>query len=459
VVFLNLPLYKASGSAAFLAAVLYFAAQGIFVSFADINFLAWNEIFCSLFALNLFYDPVSKIITLTAAIAAFSALATAKSRVSNDKSLFNFSNLILLSGAAINVVSMTRDIFTMYVFIEIIAVSAYIMIASGKTRRALAGGFKYIIASSIGSALMLFSMGVFFVFAGDTSFGSIAAAYESFSGNILMQAAVALFLCGLFVKGGLAPFGGWLLGAYSGAPAAVSVWLSGIIACACGIIALVRFAQFVIIPSGNAQTLLLIVGAVSIIVGALGALSASDFKKALNYSGISQTGYIVMVLGAGSQLALIAALFHFFNYGVFQSLLFVNSAAVEAQTGTVNINRLGGLSSRMPVTAATSAVGFLSLMGAPPFGGFFSKLLIILALWQSGNEFFAVTAVIGSILAAGYFLRLERKVFFGHIPKRLENIKEAGWYLLAPSILLALIALGSGIFFAFMLLKFFAPVV
>jgi multicomponent Na+:H+ antiporter subunit D len=135
---------------------------------------------------------------------------------------------------------------------------------------------------------------------------------------------------------------------------------------------------------------------------------------------------------------------HLFNHAVFKSLLFINSAAVERETGTRDLGRLGGLAERMPVTGLTSAVAFLSTAGIPPLSGFWSKLFIIVALWQSGHPAYAVIAILTSVITLAYFLVLQRRVFFGKLADGLENVQEAGaWNTTACCVLAAItVALG-----------------
>jgi len=104
-------------------------------------------------------------------------------------------------------------------------------------------------------------------------------------------------------------------------------------------------------------------GALSIVIGAFAALGQTNFKRMLAYSSISQVGYIILALGCGTKLALAGAAFHLFNHAIFKSLLFVNAASVENRLGTVDMDKMGGLSSRMPVTGTTSVVALLSTAG------------------------------------------------------------------------------------------------
>jgi multicomponent Na+:H+ antiporter subunit D len=207
----------------------------------------------------------------------------------------------------------------------------------------------------------------------------------------------------------------------------------------------------------NLNNIMLFVGAVSVVVGALAALAQTDFKRMLAYSSISQIGYIVLGLGCASPLGFLAAGFHFFNHAVFKSLLFVNSASVEKQSGTRDMDNLTGLSQKMPVTGITSVLAALSTAGVPPLSGFWSKLLIIIALWSSGHFNYAVIAAGASLLTLGYLLTMQRKVFFGRISDHLSGIREGAWNLCLAAVILAAVTLGVGILFPFNLCRLIMP--
>jgi multicomponent Na+:H+ antiporter subunit D len=162
-------------------------------------------------------------------------------------------------------------------------------------------------------------------------------------------------------------------------------------------------------------------------------------------------GYILLGLSAGSILGLIGAIAHVFSHAAFKSTLFTNAAALHEQTGTLEINEMGGLQSRMPVTSFSSVIAFLSTAGIPPFAGFWSKLIIILALWSSGYQVLAACALFASIFTAAYFLRLQRKVFFGKTPARLSTISEVSGSIKFIEILLTAITTLAGVLFPLIL--------
>ncbi|MBN3033170.1 MAG: NADH-quinone oxidoreductase subunit L [Candidatus Saganbacteria bacterium] len=361
----------------------------------------------------------------------------------------NFINLLLIALTGINGLALASDLFSLYVFIEVVAVSSFVLIALFRERSGLEGSFKYLMMSALASVLMLSAVACFLVAADGMSFAAVRAAL-AVPGNYLARAALGLFLCGLFIKGGLVPFHGWLPDAYMSAPAPVSVFLAGIATKAAGLFTLVRLVRLAP-ASADLSAVLLLVGTLSIVVGALAALGQRDMKRMLAYSSISQMGYIVAALGTGSALGNAAALFHFFNHAVLKSQLFVNAAAVEEQTGTRDMDRLGGLAARLPVTGTTSVIAILSTAGLPPLSGFWSKLLIVIALWTAGHQFYAAIALLASGLTLAYFLSLQRRVFFGRLRPELENVKEAGAALLLPALGLSALTVGVGLVFPFIL--------
>jgi len=162
--------------------------------------------------------------------------------------------------------------------------------------------------------------------------------------------------------------------------------------------------------------------------------------------------------GVATPLGIMGAVFHLFNHSIFKSLLFVNAAAVEIETGTTDMNKMGGIAQKMPVTGATSVVALLSTCGIPPLAGFWSKLIIIVALWQCGNYAYASLAILASILTLAYLLSMQRRVFFGKLASGFENMREARLGIMLISILLAAIVIGTGAAFPYVFMHIILPV-
>jgi multicomponent Na+:H+ antiporter subunit D len=164
-------------------------------------------------------------------------------------------------------------------------------------------------------------------------------------------------------------------------------------------------------------------------------------------------------MAAGNPVALLGAFFHLFNHGAFKGLLFLTAGSTEYATGLRNLNKLGGVNNRMPVTGLSATVGALSTAGVPPFNGFWSKLLIIIGLVEAHMYGAATIAVAVSILTLWYFLILQRKVFFGKLREGLETVREAPFLMTFATACLAAICLATGLFYPWVVSNLIAPAV
>jgi multicomponent Na+:H+ antiporter subunit D len=397
---------------------------------------------------------------LSIALVVFSAFWVGRYLIADSNRRFIFNNLLLLCMTGMNGIVLSNDLFTLYVFLEVVAASSFILIALERTNAGLEGAFKYVLLSAVATVLVLSSMALIFVLVGSLDYGTVKAVLTSgqldAATSRFVTFAIGLFVVGLFIKGGMVPFHGWLPDAYSSAPTASSVLLGGIVTKAAGVFTLIQLAQNVF-GWDKPSPVLLAVGTLSIAVGAFAALGQRNFKRMLAYSSISQIGYIIIGLGAANEVAVVGAILHLFNHSTFKTLLFVNSAAVEKQAGTVDMDKLGGLANKMPVTGFTSVLAMLSTAGVPPLSGFWSKLLIVLGVWLSGAHAVAVTAILLSVVTLAYFLSMQRRVFFGRLAPGLEGVKEAGGWLLVPEIVLAVITLGLGLTMPWFFNTFLVP--
>jgi proton-translocating NADH-quinone oxidoreductase chain N len=425
---------------------------------------------------------LSRVLLLSIGIVAAASLVVSWSLLESPRERFHFASVILIALTGMNGVVLVGDFFSLYVFLEVTTVCSFILIAMRRGLASLEGAFKYIMLSAVATTLMLGAIALLMMMAGSTSFAAAQAALGARGKGVLAKIAVGAFACGLFVKGGIVPFHGWLPAAYSTAPAPVSILLAGIVTKVSGIYALLRLFG-AIVPAGQNAGLppvfggegamgraLLFVGAVSIVVGALAAIGQKDLKRLLAYSSISQVGYIILGLGCAAavcsrepaspiaSLAFAGAVFHLFNHSIFKSLLFVNSAALEQRLGTTEMARMGGLGSRMPVTGVTNVIALLSTAGVPPLAGFWSKFIIIVALWQAGFHSYAAVAVLFSAVTLGYLLIMQRKVFFGLLPEGLSQVREAGGGVTLAAVALAALTIGVGLLAPYLLGTFLLPV-
>lgn len=363
-----------------------------------------------------------------------------------------YYSLILVSVAAMCGVVTTTDFFTLYVFIEVLAVTSFALITTDDSKAGLEGALKYFLLTFPASALIIVGISILMLTLGSLSYENLQLFMASDIPSGPVTFAGALMMLGFLIKSGVVPFHTWTPDAYQGAYAPVSAHLAGIVTKISGVYAIIKLATLLRFFDGRAQALsemLMFLGMLSIVVGAVAALKQTNLKRMLAFSSVSQIGYIVLAAGLGTPLAIMGAVFHLVNHATFKTVLFLNSASVERSAGTTDMDKLGGLEHSMPWTSWTSVIALLSTAGVPPLSGFWSKLLIILALWEAGLKFYAVLALLFSIVTLAYFMMMQRKVFFGKKTAVAEGAPEVSAPLLAPVVLMSAVIVALGLLFPY----------
>jgi len=285
----------------------------------------------------------------------------------------------------------------------------------------------------------------------------ISRAIQNSGLNIGLTFALSLFVVGFGLKAALVPFHAWLPDAHPSAPAPISAMLSGVLIETLGVYALARvvFNVFGIsIPMG---WLLIVLGLVSMVAGAFLAIGQWDLKRLMAYSSISQVGYVILGIGLGgliiarngnvawASLAILGGLFHLVNHSVYKSLLFLTSGSVQMSTGTRQLKEMGGLAEKLPVTRATCTVASASIAGIPPFSGFWSKLILVIAAVQAHFYWVAAIIVFVSLCTLIMYLKVQRYAFLGELPENLQEIKENRGSMLAAMVFLACLCVLMGL--------------
>lgn len=377
--------------------------------------------------------------------------------------------LFMLMITGMNGLVVTSDIFNMFVFLEIASIASYALVPFGIEADELEAGFKYLILGSVASTMVLFAIGTVYAVTGSLNMADIAReiATKHATGDLnpALLLSAAFFLMGFGLKAALVPFHAWLPDAHPSAPAPISAMLSGVVIKSLGVYAICRvfFNMFGFSPSIPSSVIMansIIAFAIaSIVVGGLLAIGQWDYKRLLAYSSIGQVGYIMLGIGVGANvlatggptpvaaLAILGGLFHLINHTAFKSLLFLSSGAIQHATGTRDMKRLGGLKLRMPITATTTTLGALSIAGVPPFSGFWSKLIIIVATIRAGHPAIASIAIAMAFVTLAYYVKVQREIIFGAVRGAVEKAKEVPALMYIPLILLAIVCVSFGLLY------------
>lgn len=387
-------------------------------------------------------------------IIGFIALVYSLSYISKYTAESNYYALFCLIIAGMNGVVLSGDLFNLFVFLEVSVISSYALVAFGVGKTELEASFKYQVLGGLASMLILLAIGLIYWHTKTLNIADVKQVMSAGFSKPYYVFVQVLLLTGFGLKAALIPFHAWLPDAHSSAPSPISAMLSGVLIKAVGIYVLIRLFFNMFEFSQEIGVVIIVLGAISMVIGSLVALVQWDVKRLLAYSSISQMGYVVMAFGMGiillvrgdnepaAILAIAGGVYHMINHSVFKGLLFLNAGALEYRLDTRDLKQMGGLSKAMPVTSSTSLMASMSISGLPPFNGFFSKLIIIIAAVNGQFYLLAVLAIAVSIITLAYFLKFQRYAFFNKspIPSRGE-IREVPFPMTFSMIALSILCL------------------
>lgn len=272
-------------------------------------------------------------------------------------------------------------------------------------------------------------------------------------------AAFLLIMTGAVTKAGAVPFHTWIPDAAIDAPLPFMALMPAALEKFLGIYFLTRLSLdlFALDARSWLSPLLMSIGAVTIILAVMMALVQKNFKRLLAYHAVSQVGYMILGIGTAVPAGIVGGIFHMINHAMYKSGLFLSGGSVEKQTGTTDLEKLGGLAKKMPLTFICFFVTAASISGVPPFNGFFSKELVYDGALERGMIFYVV-ALAGSFFTAASFLKLGHAAYFGKLSKQNENVKEAPWTILVPMITIASLCIFFGVYNYWPLSRLIEPV-
>jgi formate hydrogenlyase subunit 3/multisubunit Na+/H+ antiporter MnhD subunit len=271
--------------------------------------------------------------------------------------------------------------------------------------------------------------------------------------------AFILLMIGAISKAGAMPFHSWIPDAAVDAPLPFMALVPAALEKLLGIYFLARISLdlFQLHPESGVSTLLMVIGALTILLAVMMALIQKDYKRLLSYHAISQVGYMILGIGTAVPIGIVGGLFHMINHALYKSCLFLTGGSVEKQAGTTDLAKLGGIGRKMPVTFACFIIAACAISGVPPLNGFFSKELVYDGALERGWIFYAA-ALAGSFFTAASFLKLGHAAFLGKMSDENRNVKEAPLLMLVPMITIAFVCVLFGLFNALPLNNLIQPI-
>jgi len=347
--------------------------------------------------------------------------------ITGEARLRFFPTLVMMLSAGVNGAFLTGDLFNLFVFIEVMLLPSYALIAMTGTWRRLGVGRLFVVINLVTSTILLIGIGLVYGVAGSVN---LAVLTDMDADDPRFQLAVGVVLLALTVKAGVVPVHGWLPRAYPATSATVMALFSALHT-KVAIYAVFRIHQTVLDGAVAWMTPLLVLFTLTMLVGAYGSLGERMIRRSLAWQMIAGVGYILVGVGIGTQLGLAAGLFYMVHHILVMGSLLLCSGAVEHAYRTSQFVGLSGLMRREPLLAVIMALGIMSLIGFPPSSGFFGKVGIARA--AADLDGFRIWLVLGALLIAsiGTLLAMSRlwaDVFWGppmeEMPSRGKGHKE-----------------------------------
>jgi len=306
--------------------------------------------------------------------------------------IFYPTYLVLAAGVLDSFIA--GDLFNLYVAFEMLLVASYVLITLGGSEQRVRAGTTYIVTSLIASAIFLSAIGLVYGATGTVNIAQISERMAALPDHVQLLIHTML-LIGFGIKAAVFPLAFWLPDSYPTAPAPVTAVFAGLLT-KVGIYAIIRL-ETIMFPRPQLNTVLLVVAALTMIVGVLGAVSQTDVKRLLSFTLISHIGFMVMGVGLGSVVGTAAAVFYTVHHIVVQTTLFLVSGLMERVGGTTSTRSLGGLLKAAPFLAALYLIPAFNLGGIPPFSGFIGKLGLFRAAAIDGSPLAYMTIAAGVV--------------------------------------------------------------
>ena len=356
-----------------------------------------------------------------------------------------YAYLLLFQGAMVGIV-LSDNILLLLVFWELTSLSSFLLIGYWKhLPEGRQGARMALTVTGAGGLAMIAGMLILGEIAGSYDLSDILLARDEIQASPLYLPALLLILTGCFTKSAQYPFHFWLPHAMA-APTPVSAYLHSATMVKAGIFLMARMWP---VLAGTPEWFYIVAttGLVTMLLGAVIALFKDDLKGLLAFSTVSHLGLVTMLLGFGTPLAAVAAVFHILNHATFKAALFMNAGIVDHESGTRHIPHLGGLLHLMPITATLAMVAAASMAGLPPLNGFLSKEMMlheaVSAQWLGSDWVLAGLATLAACFSVAYSLRYIVHVFLGttrgELPRKPHDPPAGMW--LPPALLVVLVVL------------------
>ena len=381
----------------------------------------------TLFGNSYTIDPLSNFMKILVSISVLFTMLISNTYLERLKiAKFEYPIIILLSTLGMFVMISANNLIVFYLGLELQSLCLYVLAAiNTKSLKSSEAGLKYFVLGSLSSGLLLYGCSLVYGFTGSVDYSEIAKVATEQSGAL--KFGLVFILCGIAFKISAVPFHMWVPDVYEGSPTSVTTFF----AMAPKVAAIAALIKFLNVPYANFisewRTIVIVLSIASMFLGAVAAIGQSNLKRLMAYSSIGHVGFILAGLAIATPQSLSAVLVYlviyvFMNIGVFACIMSLNRNGVYFE----NISDLSGLSKHHPLISICLTILTFSLAGVPPLAGFFAKFYIFMAIIQQKIYYLAVVGLLSAVIAAFYYLRIIKVIYFDAAKESYEKNSNYG---------------------------------
>lgn len=363
------------------------------------------------FGISLVADLLSASLVVVTGALGVAVMASSFGGIDIRRQSFGYYPLLLVLLVGVSGAFLTGDIFNLFVMFEVMLIASFVLLALGGERAQLEGAIKYVTINLVGSALFLTAAGILYGLTGTLNMADLSLRLAELDAPVI-EATVAMLLLVVFgIKAAIFPLFSWLPASYHTPPVAVSAIFAGLLT-KVGVYALIRtFTLLFPTTDPFVQPLLIAIAALTMVIGALGALGQRDLRRILSFLVVSGVGYMLMGLSLFTSVAIGAGIFYMLQDAFTKTSLFLVAGLIRRIGGSFRLPELGSLSRVSPILIPLFVIPALSLAGIPPMSGFVAKVALVEAGLEGGQGLLVGAALLGSFLTLFVVARVWGEAF------------------------------------------------
>ncbi|MGI8599003.1 MAG: proton-conducting transporter membrane subunit [Chitinophagaceae bacterium] len=404
------------------------------------------------FGITFVSDVFSSMLVLLASIAGVAVSIFSIVGIRKERLRYGYFPILHFLLMGLNGAFLTGDIFNLYVWFEIIIIASFVLMTLGGRKPQIGGGIKYVTINLFASIIFLTAIGILYGLTGSLNIADLSLKIADVENRGLVNVTAMLFFASFGIKSAIFPLYFWLPASYHTPPSAIAAIFAGLLT-KVGIYAMLRVFTLIFVPDDFTRNIIIIIATATLLTGAFGALIKKDLRQIFSYLIISHIGYMIAGIGMFTEVALTGLMFYLFHDIMVKTNLFLISGVIVKIRGTVKLRELGGLYDEYPKLSLLIAIVFFSLVGVPPLSGFWPKISLLYAAFETGSWVLIFAIIISSFFTLYIIARIWADVFWKPAPA-LDHLPEDGFSrmrffdkttMILPLIILALVSVYMGI--------------